>query len=329
MSKKIAVVIFNLGGPDKSADIKSFLFNFFMDKNIIRAPIFIRYLLAKFISIRRSKRQSNDSYKEIGGKSPLFENSLEQAKALEIALNKTTTKDEFKTFISMRYWYPMADEVSKKVQKWNPDEIILLPLYPQYSTTTTKSSFENWEKACSKISFNKPVFKINSYFLNDGFISASVKNIESVYRHAKKDTSQKFRLLFSAHGLPEKIIKAGDPYQKQCEQSAEKIAQVLQQKMELENLDWQICYQSRVGPMKWIGPSVEEALEQAAKDNVSVIIYPHAFTQEHVETLVDIEIKYRELAKNLGIPAFYRVPTVGTHPDFINGLAKLVVSASS
>jgi ferrochelatase len=124
--------------------------------------------------------------------------------------------------------------------------------------------------------------------------------------------------------LPEKIINSGDPYQYQCEQTAKKIADKLAADLDIDNLDWQICYQSRVGPLKWIGPSVEEALQKAASDNKPVIIYPHAFTQEHVETLVELDIEYRHLADQLGLPGYYRAQTVGTGPAFITALARLV-----
>lgn len=320
MSKKIAVVVFNLGGPDKRESIKPFLFNFFMDKNIIRLPLFFRYFLAKLISIRRSKCEAGSSYAELGGKSPLLENSLEQTKALEALLNLNEA-GEFKTFISMRYWHPMADEVSKQVKNWDPDEIILLPLYPQFSTTTTKSSFQNWDKACHKNKIDKPTTRICCYPWEEGFIEAAVRNIKEIYQKAIDETGKNPRILFSAHGLPEKIVKAGDPYQWQCEQSALKIAEATG----LKNLDWQICYQSRVGRLKWITPSLTNALHKAAEDDVPVIVYPHAFTQEHVETLVEIEIECRELAKKLGIKGFYRVPTVGTSAVFIEGLADQVL----
>ncbi len=318
--RKIAVVLFNLGGPDKQESIKPFLFNFFMDKNIIRAPIFVRYFLAKLISIRRSKSEAGESYGELGDKSPLLENSEQQSQALEKILNLHGC-GEFKTFISMRYWHPMADEVVKDVQNFNPDDVILLPLYPQFSTTTTRSSFEAWDQACDKIGFSKPTTAICCYPWDEGFIQASADNIKVIYDQAQKETNKKPRILFSAHGLPEKIIKDGDPYQWQCQQSAEKIAE----KLDIQDLDWQICYQSRVGPMKWIGPSTEEALHQAAKDNVPVVILPHAFTQEHVETLVEIEIEYREEAVKMGLTDFYRVPTVGTNKAFIDGLSNLVI----
>lgn len=320
MTKKIAVVLFNLGGPDKQESIKPFLFNFFMDKNIIRAPIFIRFFLAKLISIRRSKREASTSYGEIGDKSPLLENSIQQAEALEKTLN-ISNAGEFKTFICMRYWHPMAEEVSKQVQNWNPDEIILLPLYPQFSTTTTRSSFQKWRKESHKIGLNRPTTTICCYPWEAGFVEASADNIGAVYQKALSETGKNPRILFSAHGLPEKIIKAGDPYQWQCEQSAKKIIEAI----DIDGLDWQICYQSRVGRLKWIEPSTEEALQKAAVDKIPVVIYPHAFTQEHVETLVEIEIEYRQLAEKMGLKDFYRVPTVGTSAPFIKGLSKQVL----
>jgi ferrochelatase len=318
--KKIAVVLFNLGGPDSRENIKPFLFNFFMDKNIIRLPTIFRYVIAKLISIRRSKKEAGDSYGELGNKSPLLENSQEQAKALEGLLNLNEA-GEFKTFIAMRYWHPMALETAEKVAGWNPDEIILLPLYPQYSTTTTRSSLQEWRRACRKIALDKPTSMVCCYPWEEGFIEASAENVRNVYEQAKSESGKTPRVFFSAHGLPEDVIKDGDPYQWQCEKTAEKIAAATG----IDNLDWQICYQSRVGPKKWIGPSTEEVLKQAAQDNVPAVILPHAFTQEHVETLVEIEIEYREMAADMGLTDFYRVPTVGTSAAFIEGLADMVL----
>jgi len=322
----------NLGGPDSKESIKPFLFNFFMDKNIIRAPIFVRFLVAKLIAYRRSKREAGDSYGFLGDKSPLFENSTKQAKALEAFLNLEEC-GEFKTFICMRYWNPMADEVAAQVRQWGPDEVILLPLYPQFSTTTTRSSFEEWDKAAKLHGLTQPRTEICCYPWEEGFIEASTENIKKVYNqalvHSQEKSGQKDikppRLLLSAHGLPEKIVKDGDPYQWQCEQSAKKIAEKTAELLKVDKLDWQICYQSRVGPMKWIGPSTEDALQRAANDGVPVVILPHAFTQEHVETLVEIEIEYREEAEKMGLHDFYRVPTVGESAAFIEGLADLVI----
>ncbi len=310
---RTAVILFNLGGPDSRETISPFLFNFFMDPNIIGAPLPVRWLLAKWIAFKRSRNEAGSSYSELGYKSPLLENTDRQATALEAALGK-----EFKTFICMRYWHPMAEEVVRQVKDYRPDKIVLLPLYPQFSTTTTWSSLGEWKKAASDP--DVPVSIVCCYPWQDGFIEASARLVRESYERAKKETGLKPRVLFSAHGLPEKIIRGGDPYQWQCEKTAEAIAA----RTAIDDLDWTICYQSRVGPLKWIGPGVEEELQRAARDNVPVVIYPHAFTQEHVETLVELDIEYRHVADELGIPGYTRVPTVSEAPEFIEGLARLV-----
>lgn len=321
---KTAIVLFNLGGPDSKQAIKPFLINFFTDPNIIRLPYPFRWLIARLIAERRSKKEAGTSYGELGDKSPLLENTTEQAKALETVINGTNGII-FKSFVSMRYWHPMAEQTVQDVKAWQPDQIVLLPLYPQYSTTTTRSSYQVWNKACKKFGLSVPTKFICCYPYDNGFIRANAANVKELFAKALAETGQKPRVLFSAHGLPEDIVKDGDPYQWQCEQTAAAIAQVAG----LEEGDWQICYQSRVGPKKWLGPSTEEALEHAAKDSIPVVILPHAFTQEHVETLVEIEIEYREKADHFGVPGFYRVPTVGTHPDFIRGLADMVLSSTN
>ncbi len=319
---KTAVILFNLGGPDSKSAIQPFLLNFFTDPNIIRLPYPLRWMLARLIAFRRSRKEAGNSYAELGDKSPLLQNSQEQATALEVLLN-SNSQVEYKTFVCMRYWHPMADEVAKKVKAWNPDSIVLLPLYPQYSTTTTRSSFQAWQNACDKIGFSKPFKFVCCYPAENGFIQASAMNVRIQYEKAALETGLSPRILLSAHGLPEKIVKAGDPYQSHCELSAVEIIRATG----LQNPDWQICYQSRVGPQKWLGPSTEEALQNAAKDEVPVVILPHAFTQEHVETLVEIDIEYREVAEHLGVPGFYKVETVGTSPEFIQALGDMVLSS--
>jgi len=345
--KKTAVILFNLGGPDKKESIAPFLFNFFMDKNIVRLPLPFRYLLAKKISACRSRKEANDSYKELGFKSPLLENTNKQAEALQKKLGES-----FRVFTCMRYWHPMAEEVVQEVKNYAPEKIVLLPLYPQFSTTTTRSSFQTWDKAATQEGLDVPTSGICCYPLNEGFIKASAENIKSVYMRAQKDGHETPRILFSAHVLPEKIVRSGDPYQWQCEKSAEKIVDHLSVILpphptlppagggmssvgeanaepytklgEGVKIDWQICYQSRVGRMKWIGPSLDEALGRAAADKKAVVIYPHAFTQEHVETLVELDIEYKAIAEKLGLPGYYRAQTVGTHEGFIDGLVGLI-----
>jgi len=318
--KEIAVVLFNLGGPDSCETIKPFLFNFFMDRNIIPAPAPIRWMIAKYISITRSKGAAGTSYAALGNKSPLLENTRAQASALQTMLN-TDPSMKFRVHVCMRYWHPMADEIVERVHHDNPDQIILLPLYPQFSTTTSWSSLEQWDIAAKKTQMDAKTSMICCYPTLPQFVAASAALVREQYL-AMQTAGYTPRVLFSAHGLPEDIIHKGDPYQWQCEKSASAIAGATG----IENLDWQICYQSRVGPKKWIGPSTDEAIRQAARDGVPVLIYPHAFVSEHVETLVEIEEEYRHLASGLGIPAFGRVPTVSVQQAFIQGLAAMVTS---
>lgn len=317
LPKKTAVILFNLGGPDSKDAIRPFLINFFMDPNIIAAPYPVRFFVSRLIAWRRSKKEAGTSYGILGDKSPLLENTQKQAAALQAVLG-----DAYKVFVCMRYWHPMTAQIVSDVKAYNPDHIVLLPLYPQYSTSTTLSSTQEWQKECKKQGLNIPTALKCCYPFDAGFIAASADNIRQKYAAMEQECGQSPRLLFSAHGLPEKIIASGDPYQWQCAEGARQIAAATN----IPNLDWSICYQSRVGPLQWIKPSTEEALHKAAADKVPVLIYPHAFVSEHVETLVEIEVEYRELAHEIGVPAFARVPTVSTHPDFIEGLRKIVVA---
>jgi len=313
--RRIAVVLFNLGGPDSPEAVRPFLFNLFNDPAIIRVPNPMRFMLASFISGRRAKA-AKAIYAEIGGKSPLLENTQAQALALESALAGEGM--EAKVFIAMRYWHPMSAETAARVKEYAPDLVVLLPLYPQFSTTTTASSARVWDEAAKTVGLTAPTRLVCCYPTQAGFIDASAAVIRPLYEKARNHG--KPRVLFSAHGLPKKIVKAGDPYQWQCERTAESIAAALC----IEDLDWVNCYQSRVGPMEWIGPSTDEEIRRAGQDGVPILVVPMAFVSEHSETLVEIEIEYRHLAKEVGVPWFGRVPTVGVEPAFIDGLAKLV-----
>lgn len=310
---KTAVILFNLGGPDDLKAVRPFLFNLFNDAAIIRVPQPFRWMLAKLISSLRAKK-ARGIYQQMGGKSPILEETLAQADALEKIL---TAKGQYKTFVCMRYWHPMSDVVAKKVKSYMPDRILLLPLYPQYSTTTTASSVRDWDKAASRAGLNLPTRLVCCYYDNHGFSAAHMQLIKDMYWKAAEN--EKPRILFSAHGLPEKIIRAGDPYQEQVEKSVENIVQILS----INEIDYRICYQSRVGPMKWIGPSTEEEIIQAGKDGMAVVVVPIAFVSEHSETLVELDVEYRHLAQEHGVPAYWRVPALGCEPYFIETLAEL------
>ncbi|WP_288905291.1 ferrochelatase [uncultured Sneathiella sp.] len=318
MAKK-AVVLFNLGGPDAPAAVEPFLFNLFYDPAIIRLPTPLRWLVAKLISRRRAP-VAQEIYAFLGGSSPILPQTQAQAEALEHSLNDGAD-DLYKTFICMRYWHPFAGDVAREVKDWNPDEIILLPLYPQFSSTTSASSLKDWQRAARDVGLNAPTAGFCCYPTEAGLISAYAELIEPKLTQLQ---GKPFRLLFSAHGLPQKIVDAGDPYQWQVERTAE----IVVGKLGVENLDWKVCYQSRVGPMKWLEPSTETEIHRAGEEGISLVIVPIAFVSEHSETLVELDIEYAKLAKEVGVDEYLRVNTVGVHVDFIAGLAAMVLKLS-
>jgi len=313
---RLAVVVFNLGGPNAPAAVRPFLFNLFNDPAIIGAPGPVRWLLAQFISRRRAP-VAREIYRNLGGGSPLLANTEAQANALQQALQDRLDGCEARVFIAMRYWHPFAAETAAAVKAFAPDEVVLLPLYPQYSTTTSGSSFDDWRRAAARAGLAAPTRTLCCYPTQAGFVEAVAARIRPMLEAAAQARP---RLLFSAHGLPKKIVAGGDPYQWQVEQSAAAVAAALGD----HALDWQICYQSRVGPLEWIGPSTEAEIARAGRDRVPVVLVPIAFVSEHSETLVELDIEYRALARAEGVPAYLRVPTVDCEPAFIAGLAELV-----
>jgi ferrochelatase len=316
--KKIAVVLFNLGGPDSLRAVRPFLFNLFNDGAIITLPQPMRSILARWIAWRRTKKASG-IYQKIGGKSPILEFTQQQARALEERLKK---HGDYKVFVSMRYWNPMSAIVAKNVQQYAPDHIILLPLYPQFSTTTTGSSFDDWDRECDKIGLKKPTNKVCCYPAQKSFSAAHARLIREYYWKAAE--FGKPRILFSAHGLPEKVITAGDPYQYQIEKTAAAIIQILA----VDDLDYTVCYQSKVGPLQWIGPSTEEEITRAGEQKKPVVIVPVSFVSEHSETLVELDIDYRQLADAEGVPSYQRVPALATEPFYMDALTEIVLSKS-
>ena len=308
-----AVVLMNLGGPDSPAAIRPFLYNLFSDPAIIGLPAPLRFPLAKLIAARRGKT-AEDIYAHLGGASPLLANTEAQARALEAELG-----DDYRCFIAMRYWHPLTRETVAEAKAWQPKEIVLLPLYPQFSTTTTASSLRLWQNEAARQGLVSHTRIIRSYPTVAGFIAALAGLIGEVL-----DVTQgPVRLLMSAHGLPLKTVRAGDPYPQEIESTAAAVASALAR----PGLDWRVCYQSRVGPLAWLGPSVEEELQRAARDKVGVVVAPISFVSEHSETLVELDRDYRRLAEQYGVPFYRRVPTVGTDPRFIAVLARLVREA--
>jgi len=315
--RKIAVILFNLGGPDSLEAVKPFLFNLFYDPAIIALKNPLRWLVAKIISGKRAPF-ARKIYQQIGGRSPLLDQTEAQARALERSLNEDG-EGKYRCFISMRYWCPFSHETVKQVAAYQPDRIVLLPLYPHYSITTTGSSLIDWNASANKAGLAAPYRAVRQYPDAPGFIAAQVALLRDAL--GQLDQPQDYRILYSAHGLPEKVIEAGDPYRDQIELTCRTI------QAELDHPDHVVCFQSRVGPLKWIEPYTEDEIDRAGRDGKNIIIVPIAFVSEHSETLVELDIEYRELAEEAGVRDYIRIPAVGCHPSYIAALAQLTREA--
>ena len=314
--QKVAIVLFNLGGPDKPTSVRPFLVNLFKDPAILRVPFFVRPWLARVIAYARTKA-ATANYALLGGKSPLLDLTQQQARALEAALPELDAR----CFVAMRYWHPFSEQAVAEVKAWNPDRVLLLPLYPQYSTTTTGSSLTGWRDAAARAGLAKPTTALCCYHSDPAYAGATAALLGATLDQAAKD--KPVRVLFSAHGLPETIIKRGDPYQFQIERTVAAVLRALDR----PGLDWVTCYQSRATPQKWIGPSTEDEIARAGQDGVPVVVVPIAFVSEHSETLVELDVEYREVADHKGVPGYDRVPAQNSDPAFIAALADLVRGA--
>jgi ferrochelatase len=305
-----AVVLFNLGGPDRLEAVRPFLFNLFRDKAIIGLPLPLRLMVAWLIAKRR-EAVARDIYARLGGGSPLLAETQSQARALEAVLGPG-----YRVFIAMRYWHPLTEECAVEVAAAKPEKIVLLPLYPQRSTTTTDSSFAAWSRTRRRYGITAPERAIDSYPALPGLVEAQADLIAPMLDEAGPNV----RLLFSAHGLPKRIVAKGDEYPDQVMITARAVAE----KLARPGLDWLVCYQSRVGPLEWIGPYTDDEIRRAGREGRALVVVPIAFVSEHSETLVELDMDYRRLAEESGVKTYIRVPAVGTHPDFIAGLAELV-----
>jgi len=313
---RTAVVLMNLGGPDRLEAVQPFLFNLFSDPAILRLPALFRLPLARLISRRRAPI-AREIYRRLGGGSPLTVNTEAQARALEAVLGPQS-----RCFVAMRYWHPTSEETAAEVADWDADQIVCLPFYPQFSTTTTACSLAAWRSAAARRGIDCPTRSVCCYPSDPGFVETLAGLIRPVLdltaSHEKPS-----RLLLTAHGLPKRIVRAGDPYPDQVEATAAAVIAALNQ----PGLDWTVCYQSRVGPLEWIGPSTDDEIRRAGTDGVPLVVAPISFVSEHSETLVELDIDYRDLAAGSGVPAYHRVPTVGTEPRFIQSLAALACRA--
>lgn len=312
--QKTAVILFNLGGPDSLRAVRPFLRNLFYDRKIINLPNPFRFVLAELIS-RRRETKAKEIYRKLGGKSPILEETINQATYLEACLGKTGS---VKVFVAMRYWKPFVEDILAELLEYNPDSVVLLPLYPQYSTVTTGSSLDSWKSFMHCHQLHYPTRIVAAYPEEPGFISAYADLSRPFLEEARQHGS--FKVLFSAHGLPEKVIAAGDPYQEHCERTARALAKALN----LPESCWQNTYQSRVGPLTWIGPATDDVLRELGRAKTAAVVVPISFVSEHSETRIELDHDYAALASQAGVPYYGRVPTVGVHGNFIQGLATLV-----
>ncbi|OUC12544.1 MAG: ferrochelatase [Alkalinema sp. CACIAM 70d] len=319
---RIGVLLLNLGGPDRLEDVRPFLYNLFSDPEIIRLPVpWLQSPLAWLISTLRAKK-SQENYKKIGGGSPLRRITEAQAKDLEALLNQSG--QEVTVYIGMRYWHPFTEEAIARIKRDKPERLVILPLYPQFSISTSGSSFRvlermwNIDPDLQKI----PYTVIPSWYDHPGYLQ-SMANLIAQRIDSLPDPAQG-HVFFSAHGVPVSYVEeAGDPYQKEIEACAGLIMKTLGR-----SNDYTLAYQSRVGPVEWLKPYTDEAIQELAEKGVKeLVVVPISFVSEHIETLEEIDQEYREVAEEAGIEIFSRVPALDTDPTFIQALADLVQKA--
>ena len=322
---RVGILLLNLGGPETIEDVRPFLYNLFSDPEIIRLPIKgLQKPLAWLISSLRAKK-SQQNYLQIGGGSPLRKITEAQAQALEEQLSVIGQEaQEAKVYVGMRYWHPFTEEAIEQIKRDRVSNLVILPLYPQFSISTSGSSF----RVLEKMWLEEPGLQqikytiIPSWYDNLGYLQAMADLIaQELEQFADRD---RVHLFFSAHGVPQSYVEeAGDPYQQEIEECTRLIVKTLNRPNQ-----YTLAYQSRVGPVEWLKPYTEDALEELGERGIKeVLVVPISFVSEHIETLQEIDIEYREIAEEAGIENFQRVPALNTHPIFIDALAKLVTQA--
>src|SRR5579864_6432627 len=315
-SRRVGVVLFQLGGPDSLEAIEPFLYNLFCDPDIIDFPFarIARQPLAKVISMRRARHVAHH-YAEIGGKSPILEFTRRQAEALEVELRR---EFDARVVVAMRYWHPFTAEAISELAAHAPEDVVLLPLYPQYSKTTTGSSINEWNRRFRPNGWNPRVHTIADFYQEEAYLDAVTGAIEASL--GDFDNLADVDIVFSAHSVPISVVENGDPYQRHIEHTVELV---------WERGRWparrHLCYQSKVGASKWLRPSMHETVKNlAAAGSRYVLVVPISFVSDHVETLHEIDIEHREQARTLGIENFRMMPGLNDNPDFIAALAHLV-----
>lgn len=319
MSEKIGVVLLNLGGPDSLEAVEPFLYNLFSDPDIIDFPgsFLFRKGLARLISTRRAPGVI-EQYREIGGKSPLKEYTLRQAELLEKELSSVFP---VKVYAAMRYWRPSTEETLDEIESDNISKVILLPLYPQYSLATTASSVKEWEKHVRLRGMSLETDLIDAYYDHPTYIDAFVERVREGLNRFPAERRGDITILFSAHGTPMKLVKQGDPYSIQIGKTVEAI-------ISRGNFTQPttLCYQSKVGPLKWLTPSTPDTIARLAAQGVNdMLLVPVAFASDHLETLFELGIEYRRQAMEKGVRQYEVTEGLNDSPLFIDALAQLVI----
>lgn len=322
MTQRTAVVLFNLGGPDSLAAVRPFLYNLFSDPDIFKFPLgFItQKIFAALISWRRAP-EASEGYAAMGGKSPLLENTQAQAIALQLALAEG---GNFDVFVCMRYWHPLTREVVSELKAKGYARVVLLPLYPQYSLTTTGSSYNEFQRECHRQHYAPDMTLVREWYDQPDYLDAIAQTLRAEAKQFPHPDPAKIEVLFSAHGLPQKIVDGGDPYERHIRATFDAVC---------ARLGWphvSLCFQSRVGPLQWLKPYTDDVIrEKGAAGCQQMLVYPIAFVSDHIETLFELGMTYRDLARERGI-AHYRVaPALNTDPLLIEALKKLVLIAAA
>ncbi len=319
---RVGVLLLNLGGPDELRDVRPFLYNLFSDPEIIRLPFsWMQSPLAWLISTLRAKK-SQENYRQIGGGSPLRRITEAQAQVLQETLQQQG--QDARVYIGMRYWHPFTEEAIARIKRDAIERLVILPLYPQYSISTSGSSFRLLEKLWQEDpTLNRIDYTvIPSWYQQPGYLQAMAQLIANELDQFPNPDS--VHIFFSAHGVPiSYVTEAGDPYQQEIEDCTALIMKTLNR-----SNPHTLAYQSRVGPVEWLKPYTEDALQELGAQGIeNLVVVPISFVSEHIETLEEIDIEYRHLAEEAGIQNFRRVPALNTHPVFINSLSTLVVDA--
>ncbi len=321
-TEKTAVILFQLGGPDSLDAVEPFLYNLFCDPDIFDFPLasLIRKPLARMIASMRA-REVGHRYITIGSKSPILELTKLQAEALETELRKEI---DARVFVAMRYSNPDIEFAVQSLSKAHFDKIVLLPLYPQYSKTTTGSSINEWHRQLKKYKFSPPnEIIIKDFFDDHTYLESLVDQINLTLYKFVNIPSREIHLVFSAHGIPETLVTAGDPYKSQIEKTVELVLAKGNW-----NLPYTLCYQSKVGPLKWVGPSLTETITILSQTgNRYLLVVPISFVSEHIETLFEIDVEARQVATNLGVKQFEMMPALNAQPKFIKALKNLVIES--